>query len=110
MNHHFIKLTVTSTMIFVASAAEHTAGAQSANLQVACAPDIQKFCPGLVKKESRQCLKAHRAELSAGCTAFFEEKRARRTGAPSGGPPRGELPPGNSPSAGPSAGAPSSGK
>jgi hypothetical protein len=110
MNHRFIKLTGIIAVILIASAAEHTAGAQGANLQVACAPDIQKFCPGMVKKESRQCLKAHRDELSAGCTAFFQEKRARRTGAPSGGPPRGEPPPGNSPSAGPPAGAPSTEK
>jgi hypothetical protein len=62
----------------------------------------------MVKKDARQCLKAHRAELSAGCTAFFQEARARRMGTPPpGGPPPGGPPAG---SAGPPPGGPPPGQ
>jgi hypothetical protein len=112
MKHRFFELAVISAAMLVLAAAEQTANAQGANLRVACAPDLQKFCPGLVKKDARQCLKAHRAELSAGCTAFFQEARARRMGTPppggppTGGPPTGGPPAGGSPSAGPPPGEP----
>jgi hypothetical protein len=107
MKHGFLELAVISAAILVLATGGQSANAQGANLRVACAPDLQKFCPGLVKKDARQCLKAHRAELSAGCTAFFQEARARRMATPpAGGPPTGGPPAGASPSAGPPPGGP----
>ena len=44
-----------------------------------CADDVEKFCkdakPGT---EIRQCLEAHKAELSAACKERFEKMAARR--------------------------------
>jgi hypothetical protein len=73
---------------------------QGPPLRIACAPDMRALCPGLVKREARQCLKAHRAQLSQGCIAFFEEARARRVHRAMGAPP-GDTPPGAPPGAGP---------
>ena len=42
-------------------------------LRVACGQDLQNLCPGLVKKDARQCLRAHSAQLSAACSAFLQE-------------------------------------
>src|ERR1700733_7408193 len=39
---------------------------QGPPMRIACAPDMKTLCPGLVKREARQCLKAHRAQLSPG--------------------------------------------
>ena len=73
---------------------------QGPPMRIACAPDMKTLCPGLVKREARQCLKAHRAQLSPGCITFFEEARARRVHRAMGAPP-GDAPPGAPPGAGP---------
>jgi hypothetical protein len=127
MKRRFINLVLISAAIFILSAAEiQTASAQGGPppppregppLRVACAQDMQRLCPGLQRKDARQCLKANRAQLSAGCKAFFQEARARRAGgamgAPpsAGGPPPPEaLPPGMEPYGGGAPGAGPSGR
>jgi hypothetical protein len=41
----------------------------ASQLQQACADDVKKFCPDVQPGDGRimQCLRPHRAELSAGC-------------------------------------------
>jgi hypothetical protein len=70
-----------------AQSAPSTAPAgEGPTLRVACGQDMQSLCPGLAKKEARQCLRAHRAQLSAACSAFFQEARARRATGSKGSP------------------------
>jgi hypothetical protein len=109
MKHRSNKFALIGAAICVVSAAGmRTASAQTAappagqgpSLRVACGADMQRFCPGLKGKDARLCLRAYHAQISAGCTAFLEEAKARRaagaTGAPpaAGGPPPGGSPPG----------------
>lgn len=77
-------------------------------MRIACAPDMSALCPGLVRREARQCLKAHRAQLSRGCITFFEEARARRVHRAMGAP-SGDKPPGASQGAGPARSGPPGG-
>jgi hypothetical protein len=71
---------------------------QGPTMRVACRTDVQSLCPGVVGKDARKCLKEHSAQLSAECTAFFKEAKARRSAATSGSSPSGGPP--NSPGAG----------
>jgi hypothetical protein len=71
---------------------------QGPTMRVACSKDMQSLCAGVVGKDARQCLKEHRAQLSAECTAFFKEAQARRSATPSGASPPGG--PTNGPDAG----------
>jgi hypothetical protein len=83
--------------------------------RMACGIDMEQLCPGLVKKEARHCLKAHRAQLTSGCRTFLQEARMRRksreeiseppgaplsgdswAAPPAGGPQRGGPPPSGS--------------
>lgn len=102
MKYRSNKFALIGAAICVVSAAEmRTASAQTAapppgqgpTLRVACGPDMQRFCPGLKGKDARLCLRAYHAQVSAGCTAFLEEAKARRAGA-AGAPPAGGSPPG----------------
>ncbi|PWR18834.1 cysteine rich repeat-containing protein [Zavarzinia compransoris] len=55
-------------------------GPAAQKLRAACAKDIETLCPGVQPGGGRilQCLKQHRKEVSADCTAAFEEARAAR--------------------------------
>lgn len=59
-----------------ASAAVPTTSANMPKLRVACAADIQKFCPGGDKPG--KCLKQHKDELSATCSAARAARQAAR--------------------------------
>ncbi|MFA5975232.1 MAG: cysteine rich repeat-containing protein [Elusimicrobiota bacterium] len=43
----------------------------------ACRDDMEKLCPGVKGKESRQCLNQHEAELSAACKQNIAEVKER---------------------------------
>ena len=73
---------------------------QGPTMRVACSKDMQSLCPGLVGKDARKCLREHRAQLSAECTAFFKEAQARRNATPSGASPLGPSSPGEPETAG----------
>jgi|KBSSwiStaDraftv2_1062776.scaffolds.fasta_scaffold04406_3 hypothetical protein len=47
-------------------------------VRVACAVDVQKFCPNIErgKGERRACLQAHQADLSDGCRAARVQREA----------------------------------
>jgi hypothetical protein len=60
---------------------------QGPTMRVACSKDMQSLCPGLVRKDAAKCLREHRAQLSAECTAFFKEAQAQRNATTSGGAP-----------------------
>ena len=109
MNHRFHDWAFVGAIIAVLSGAEpETTRAQDVQppprqgptMRVACSKDMQSLCPGLVGKDARQCLKEHRAQLSAECTAFFREAQARRSASPSGASPPGPSSPGEPETAG----------
>jgi hypothetical protein len=52
-----------------------------AKVRVACAADIQKFCPTIErgKGETRACLQAHATEISEGCRTARGERAAARS-------------------------------
>jgi hypothetical protein len=54
--------------------------AQRAALLAACGADLQKLCAGKEGRERFQCLREHRAELSAPCGTELEKRRERRRG------------------------------
>ncbi len=107
MTNRWINLALVSAAIVFVSAA--IAGAQDVQapprqgprMRVACGQEMQSLCPGLTGKDARQCLRAHRPQLSAGCIAFFQEARTRRASGAMGGPPAGGPPPGSEPAPGP---------
>jgi hypothetical protein len=100
-------LALVSAAIFLVSAA--SAGAQDMqppprqgpSLRMACGQELQTLCPGLTGRDARQCLRAHRPQLSAGCIAFFQGARARRAAGATGAPPAGGPPPSGEPAPGP---------
>jgi len=56
--------------IFAVAAVVLASGAVAAgSAQQACAPDIQKYCPGVPQGEGRiaECLRSHKRELSPAC-------------------------------------------
>ncbi len=74
------------------------AGAQSPppKPRVACAADIQKFCPNAASpKDARQCMKGHMAEASPGCQQAVQAAMAMRAEKKAAGsaPPSGQTPP-----------------
>ena len=51
-----------------------------AKMRAACAADVQKFCAGVERGNGalRQCLRAHRAELSSDCVSARAGLRSLR--------------------------------
>ena len=63
----------------VAAAMTSSAFAQSGDgKNSACRADVQKLCPGIKPGGGRikECMKAHKDEVSDGCKTFLKEKRA----------------------------------
>jgi hypothetical protein len=77
-------------------------------LRMACGMDMEQLCPGLIKKEARHCLKAHRIQLTRGCRTYLQEARMRRKSQGGMSEPPGAPPSGDS-SAAPPAGGPQRG-
>ena len=98
------KLSLIGAAIIVILTAEmQLASAQPApgqgppSMRVACGVEMQGLCPGLKGKEARQCLRGHKAQLSAGCAAFMKEAKAKRDAAKTmGSPPAVVAPPSGS--------------
>lgn len=107
MTNRWINVALVSAAVVLVSAA--FAGAQdgqapprqSPPMRVACGQDMQSLCPGLAGKDARQCLRAHRPQLSAGCVAFFQEARTRRASGAMAAPPAGGPPPAAEPAPSP---------
>lgn len=102
-----INLALVSSAIFLTAMV--SAGAQDTqppprqgpSLRAACGQDLQGLCPGLTGHDARQCLRAHRPQLSGGCIAFFQGARARRAAGATGAAPAGGPPPSGEPAPGP---------
>lgn len=82
-----MRLTLAAVLVLLAAAP--TALAQpSGGPRAACAPDIAQFCPQARPGDGsiRQCVAAHRDQLSAACKAAIAARIARREagGAPPG--------------------------
>lgn len=61
----------------LAAGAASAGGDSAAKPRVACAADIQKFCPTAAPgKEAKRCLKSHMAEASSGCQSAVQEAKA----------------------------------
>ena len=105
LRHHFSSLAAAVAVTAMASAALAQYGPPGGGTpppkpKIACAADIQRLCPNLGpdRKAFKQCLKAHRAEVSPGCSASLqyvrEMKRQRQAaGGQPGGPAPGDMPP-----------------
>ena len=110
MINRSINLALISAGIFLVSAASGGAQdmqpppRQGPSMRAACGQDLQGLCPGLTGHNARQCLRAHRPQLSAGCVAYFQGARARRASGAMGAPPPGGPPPGGQPAPGPDGG------
>jgi hypothetical protein len=72
----------------------------AAPIGVACKQDIQALCKDVQPGEGRvkECMKAHRDQLSPGCKAAIKEnhreKSEQAAGAPPGSAPPASAPPG----------------
>jgi hypothetical protein len=101
MNRSSIKMCLIGAAILVASAAQiQAANAQApapvqgrSPMRIACGPEMQMLCAGLRGRDARLCLRAHHAQLSAGCTAFLNEAKAKGAAGAMGQPPAGGPPP-----------------
>lgn len=112
MKHRSISLALAAAAIFFVSEANiqpvaaqdmgPPAARPRTTLRIACAMDMERLCQGLIKKEARQCLKAHRSQLSRGCKTYLQEAKMRRGQRGMSGPPEGS--PGDSSAAPPPGG------
>jgi Cysteine rich repeat len=78
------------TIFSVAQAQERPPPAQGGStVREACQADVQKFCPGVQPGGGRirECIAAHKDELSPACRDALQSARARRPGAKGEGPP-----------------------
>jgi hypothetical protein len=95
MKIHTLATLATAASLLAFSIA-NAQGAAPPKPKVACAADIQRFCPTAAPgKETMQCMRSHMSEASAGCQSAVQahrammrqQKAAAAQGAPSAPPP-----------------------
>ena len=67
-------LVIAAASAFVlASASSAFAATELENLRTYCAPDIERLCAGTPIDDIKECLQAHKMEVSVGCAEALEK-------------------------------------